>query len=88
MLIAGCDFDQEPNEVGSAHRSAPFRLIGIWFFARPLVLDAARVKENWLLGLTKHSAIFMEQGRNVNRQFLQILAGLQSLIGRGREASS
>src|ERR1019366_9421227 len=22
-------------------------LIGIWFFARPLVLDAARVRENW-----------------------------------------
>jgi hypothetical protein len=53
-------------------------------FARPQVLSVARVRENWFFGLTKHSAIFTEQGWNVNRQFLQILAGLQSLIGRGR----
>ena len=45
-------------------------LIGICIFGRPHVLSAARVRENWFLGLTKHGAILTEGCRNVNREFL------------------
>jgi hypothetical protein len=38
-----------------------------WFLVLPLVLDAARVRENWSSGLTKNGAILTEGCRDVNR---------------------
>ncbi len=37
--------------------------------ARPLGLNAARVRENWYLGLTKHGGILAGRGRVVNRHY-------------------
>src|ERR1039457_5251361 len=44
LLLAGCDFNQAPKEIGSNSRSALSQLIRVWFLAHPLVIGAARMK--------------------------------------------
>src|ERR1017187_10886403 len=64
-----------PRRSGSQEQTIPVKKATDknLLFARPQVLSAARVRENWFLGLTKHRRIVTEWGRGVNWQFLPLL---------------
>jgi hypothetical protein len=50
------------NDFVKRHLFSISKLITDWFGARPLVLGAARVRDNWFLHPTKHGAILTRQG--------------------------